>query len=789
MTRFYPLLILLVSFGISHAQQSTVVDTAALLKTATGYTDSFKTQGTRIQGQYVERYNKQKAVFTDTTLLKKETERYTGLLKKEGGKVKGQLNGYLNKLKSVADESNRKVSIQAKLLTEAEYVSNSFTPAQANGIYYRAGVNGMVKLGKLPFNAGITFNFKDNKPLWNYTLFNFSFDSRKYMNELKGSYLSYLGDMKNFYSPEVATEVMSYKDSLNKWQDLQNTLSDKQYYQNIQSWTAQLKPLQDALLKYAMDSCKRQDGERISDSIKVYKNKSKEFASLDKYKSNNTQLQQKLDKYEAYVDKVKNTDNVLAQPEIKKQIEKAGLLVKSSKFFAGIQKLNIGRVALNLSDFTIHNQSIYGFNFDYLIKSFYYVGVGFGSLSPNNFQYTPSLSLQQSLPKFDSPKLVGYLRLGVGSLSDNYLHLIYMAYGEKFKAQTGYVSPNNPPANSVMALVFKQKIAKAFAFEGELATSNSNYLNRSATFAPFELKSKNSKFNFAAKGIFSGSIKKSGTAFSAKVNMLSANFVSAGNMFSRRDFFETGATINQPAANGKLNFTSLVNYNRSGLFSGVNKQSFLTASNTIAAAAFSGAQYALTYTIAKQFGLAYNGFNMHALNLQQQYSYGKRKVQFSTVLTSGYTSTQSLVSEQKFKSHQVQNSLQQIMVLPKGVRLLIGGGLNYTQIDKASAQYYYWIETGNNFVIKQKAAISYSVKYLKDNLGVNNVFINTNLTGELCKGLQAFVRGQMMVSAGSIKRYNVNSAVGLSYQFEHSFVLKRKADKKRATADDKITKF
>lgn len=743
-------------------------DTILLQTTKHHYKQLLKNERVRFQNQF-------KVYLKDTMLLQRTKDHYKQVLKKEKGKIQNQVTCYLNRIKSVfTDPANRKISVIGKLQTEGEYVNNSYAPSASNGFYYRAGINATVTIGKLPFTAGVTLNFKDQKVLLNYTQFNFNFDSKKYTDELKSSYLSYLGDINNFYSPEVAGQVLNYKDSLNKWQSLKTELSGKEYYSKLQNFSKELKPLQESLMKTTLDSTQYKKYQSINDSIKLYKNKSNEYSNLDKYKSQNKGLQKQLEEYEGYKDKVKKTDNVLAQPEMKEGMKKAKILDKTGSVFSGIQKLGIGRTVLNLSDFTIRNRTIFGFDFAYLIKNIYYVGVGFGSISPSNYQFSPTVSFQQTMPSFSTPKLIGYLRFGIGAANDNHLHIIYTSYGEKFTAQNATGLPNVPPANSVLALVFKQKIDKNFSFDGEFATSNSNFIDRAATFAPFEIKQSNSKFNFAAKGVFTGKIEKSSTSFIARVNVVSDNFNSAGNMFSRKDYLESGVNINQLLLEGKLNFSSMFNYNMSGLISGTNKQSFFTSSNSVSAIPFSHGRYTFTYTTVKQFSTARGGgMSTHMINLQQQYTYSIKKIQLSTLLSTNYSISDLTYSEQHSKTHQIQNSLQEIISFPKSVRLLIGGGLTFTKSNTIPNQYYYWVETGNSFSIKSKATLGYSVKYLRDNIGTNNVFVNANLNTEIGKGFSAILRGQVQMATGLQQRLNISVSAGLSYNFQFSFQVKK----------------
>jgi hypothetical protein len=786
----------------------------------------------------------------DTAKLKQTGKKYLNTLEGETEKFKGPLGTLTGKFSALTDSTNRKVAINARLLTEANYITNSYVPAGGNGVYYKAGLEGTITLGKLPFTAGVTFNFKDKQVIWNYTQFSFSFDSRKYLDELKSTYLNYMGDMKNYYPDELATQVQGYKDSLTRLQNLQSTLTDKNYYKTLQNLSAQAKALQDTiakskadssdyreylrvcdsvkyyktatdsmagnvgtamqdslakweqlktkfsgkgweqslqntgtlnqvadpLLSNTLDSTQYKRYQQISDSIKRYKSIASQFADLEKYRLQNQDLQKKLDEYEGYLDKIKNTDNILNQPELKAQLSKTGILTKAGSIMGKVQKMGVGRVTLNLSDFTVRNQAIYGFNFDYLFNKWIYTGVGLGLMSPNNFQFNNFFSSQQWSSGFSRPKFIGYLRLGVGQLNEDHFHFIYTSYGEKFgPATTTYVYPGMPQANSVLAFVFKKSIAKTFSFDGELATSNSSFIKRTATFAPFETK-KGAGFNFAAKAMVTGQIKKTGTNLSARLNMVSDKFISAGNMFARRNYLESNFTVTQQILQGKLSLQQMVNYNVTGLFQSANKFSTIQSTNILTASPVKPARYSISYTVVKQFGTTMSQTELHSTSLQQQYSHGKKNVNAVTAITTTYMHMKSGNTENRISSHQIQGSVQQTFTFTKGIRFMVSGGVNYMRSQLFPVQLGYWAETGNSFTVKQ-VSLSYSIRYLKDNLGLDNVFANASIHGSLCKGLQANLQAQAQVVVNNPYRVNLNIGAGLSYTFQYSFLLSKKSRK------------
>lgn len=707
----------------------------------------------------------------DTTIFDKEETQLESTLNKEKTKALNQFSRYSQPVKDLYKSVTNGIKVQAGFFADGEYVSNSLLPPQANGAHYKIGMEGIVNIGKFPFNAGVTLNFF-NKQFWaDYTLVHFNFDTRAFSDKMKSSYLDYLGDINNFYSPEVAEQVLGYKDSLFRMDEINHTLSNKDYYHTLRDLQKQLPALKDSVLKNSLDSTKYARYQAVSDSIEKYKNLPNEYSSLEKYKSNHKDLQSKLDHYESYKDSVQNTENVLNNPAMKQQLEKTGILTKKDKFFAGVQKLGIGRINLDVSDYTIRSQSLYGCNIDYLIKDLYYIGGGLGVASQTNLQFNTSYLFNQnrSQPKFN--RFMGYIRFGLGPLDGNHLHFIYMPYGEKFRTDTSnIISPSVPPANSVLSLVYKYKLLKTFAFEGELATSNSNFVERYATFSPFETKNRKSNFNYAVKTTFSGRIEKTATVIGVKFNMVSDNFFSGANPYLRRDIAEYGINLSQGLFDNKLTLTSMLNHNFSGLISKVNKQSVLSSFHSINISALPQARYNLSYNLIKQFVPTSNtGFINHTFNLQQDYTYNIRKVQFSTVFNTNYSISRSTASELNTKNHQLQNSLEQTLLFPKGVQLDATGGIISSKNNTSPLTLSYWAETGNNFTIKSKVRLGYSFKYMKDIIHADNYFVTGMLTTDACKGLHINLSGQYQLIVNSGLRYNLRAQAGISYSFDHTF--------------------
>lgn len=695
---------------------------------------------------------------------------------------KTQLNGTLGKLNFLDKINHSKVTFSGSVSAEGEYISNYSLPESANGFYYRTGITGAIKVGQIPFNAGVTINYRNKKVWAGYTLANFSFDYKGFLTGLKSSYLDYLSDIGNFYPTDLAGMVKGYQDSLNRFNDLKGTLTDKSYYDKLRQFNIDYKSLQDSVLKGNTDSCAYEDYERVSDSIKQYKNMASEFANLEKYKSANTDLAKYLNDYNGYLDSVKNMKNVLSNPDVKTQLSKSGLLSKEALSFSGVQKLGIGRVNLELSEFTSRNQSIYGFNFDYLIKGVIYAGVGLGLASPNNYQFNPSLTNLNQPIKINFSKYLGYLRFGLGTPEEDHLHLIYLSFGDKFSNYATSMNPTlPPPANSVLSLVYKKKFKELVTLEGEFATSNSSFTKRSATFSPLEIENKKVRLNYAARTLITFKVKKTSTTASIKGTLISNAFRSAGNFFQRRDFAEYSIALTQPAFDNKLNVSFLLNHSFNGIFSNTNPTSFINMNSTVSGSPFSFLRLTVNYTYLKQvlFSGRESGLNSHQLTFNQQYNYGKGKVNGITVATLSYTDSKNGRSEAHMNNRVFQGGLMQGINLPKGISLNIGAGISYLQSNGVYQTPTYWIETGNNFNIKSVCSINYSFKYLKDYSGRSNFYATAGLNATLYKGLQFRITEQLQILAGIQRLFNTQTMAGLNYTF--SYTLKKQINLKLKT--------
>lgn len=709
----------------------------------------------------------------DTSVAKKLEGKAEGKINEVKDYYISQIKGAVNKYNPLSKLNNAKVTFSGTVSAVGEYVSNSNLPVQSNGFYSHTGISGGVQIGSLPFKASVIINYRNNKVWADYTLMNLSFDTKNFTAGLKSSYLDYLSDMGNFFPKDLAGMVKGYSDSLNRFNDLRNTMSDPSYYDKLRQYNKQYNSLQDSIFKQTADSCTVDEYNRISDSIAKYKNIAKEFESLDKYKSANKDLQKQLDFYNGYIDSVKNMKDILSDAGVKNELRKSGILSKGEQAFGGIQKMGIGRVNFQLSDYTSRSQSVLGFNFDYLFKDIIYTGVGLGVASPNNFQFNPSFTNLNQPLKINFSKFIGYFRIGIGKPEQDHLHLIYLSYGEKFSSNTSNINTYQPaPANSVLSLVFKKGVKEAVSFEGEVATSNSSFSERKATFSPFYTENKKWKPNFAIKTVISGQIKKTRTQMSVKANAISPNYQSAGNLFQRRDYADYGITLAQPLLKNCLNISTIYAHNFTGAFSGLNPSSFINLTSNIRATPFSSATYILQHTYTKQINkLTSGGLNNHLISFIQQYTYGGKKVQCSTIATVNYTQNKSGTNEFARENRVLQGNLAQHFVVGKGFGISVSSGVSMMSTNNVFQKPAYWVETGNSFNIKQKCTLQYSVKYMKDMSGYDNVYSTMSITATLYKGLQLRATEQLQVMFALNRMINTHTVLGMSYNF--SYTLKK----------------
>jgi len=669
-------------------------------------------------------------------------------------------------IKAIGQLKNKrsKFSFQGTMFNEFEYIQNSFLPKEANGSYNRLGFSGRINLGRLPFNAGFTLNIR-NKSVWaDYTLMNFSFDSKQLSQDLKEQYLDKLADLSQFYPKELAQQITQYKDSMAKFDQAKALLSSGKYYEHLRTLNQQLKPLQDSILQFPNDSLLSARYHQAKDSIDRYKSVAQEFTDLEKYRVNNKMLGEYLDKHTQYVDSVKRMTDILTNPDIKSQLMKSGLLSRKEAIFAGIKKLGIGRVNLELSEFTGNNLPIYGFNLDYLFKQMIYVGAGLGIASPNNFQFNPSLNNIQRPLNFNFNRFMGYFRIGLGSPEQDFLHLIYLSYGERFDtANQNAVNPRIAPANAVLSLVGKKVFKNGININGELATANASYTQREATFLPIAIQNKKVNFNYAAKFSIAGEIKKSATALSAKGIVISDLFTTSGNPFMRRNMLEYSAGIQQPLISNKLNLSSSFTHNINGLMSDLVKQSFVNLSNSISFSPSGSANYIVSHTLLRQVG-QFSSSN-HIVSFLQNYSYGKKNIKGITAITTNVTLAKSGTTETKFENNNYQLSLQQTLLLPKNVRLTIGGGSILLTINNALQKPVYWAEAGGSLAIKKALQLNSNFRFMNDQSNAKNYFLTVGLSGIIYKGLQYKVSEQLQVISKLANTLNSQTVVGLSYSF------------------------
>lgn len=684
----------------------------------------------------------------------------------EVSKVPGALSKYTN----AVDSNLLKISFRGNIFSEVSYVLNSTLPPDNNGVYGRTGLSGQLKLGSLPFDAGITVNYRNNRVWADYTIMNFNFDTKGFVSGLKNNYLKYLSDIDNFYPSDLSKQLNSYQDSLQKLEALDKQLNSSSYYSKLRDYQSAQRILEDSVILNKADSCTVEDYSRICDSIAHYKSLSNQYASLDSFRAQNTHLQKYLDKYTGYVDSIKNAKDLLSMPDINTALEKAGIMDKAGSIFGGIQKLGIGRVNINLSEFTSRSQSVYGFQFDYLYKKLLYAGVGLGMASPNNFQFNPTLNNLQQPIRFNFHRWLGYFRIGIGKPEDSHLHLIYLSYGDKFTTTGNNLTSNQfapAPANSVLALAFKKLFKEPIAIEGEIASSNSSFSQRNATFLPFNLASKKNAINFAARTSVSASIKKTLTRLNLKGLVVSRDFRSAGILFQRSDFAEYAIGIQQSVPGNIVNFSSLFTQNFSGIFSGNMPVSFLTVTSSASAAPASFMQLNVLHTYIKQTGATSTRMNSHNLSLTQTYTYGKERCKGVSSVTLTYNLMESKVSEQPSRRNTLQANLNQIVNLNKGISINGGAGCSIFKDLTENIKPTYWIESGSQFRIKQKCDISYNLRYLHDASGLSNVMCSAGLNAQLYKGLSLRISEQFMYMAGGLKQLNNQTTASLSYSFDY----------------------
>lgn len=621
----------------------------------------------------------------------------------------------------------------------------------------------------MPFETGVIVNFKDSRFWTDFTVVNFTFDTREFATSIKNSYLNYLSDLSNFYPKELAKQLNNFRDSISRYEKVKEVLSQSSYYDRLRELKLERNKLEQFISNPGIDSSLIRSYEKIIDSMTAYTSLANEFERLGKFKDENKYLKEELDKYNNYIDSVKNTKDILTLQNARKDLEKAGFLNKSSKFFTGIQKLGIGRTALELTEFTSRNQFVYGFTIDYLHKNVLYTGAGVGLASPVNTQFNPTFNNIFQPPPFQFNRCIGYLRLGIGKPEENHLHLIYLSYGDKFNntlTPTLNQDMSPAPANAVLSIDYKRIISKTIISEGEVAVSNASFNDRNATFSPLEVKGKKLNLNYAARLALVIRLEKSATQIGLKAMSVSPNFRTAGNVFQRRDFAEYSISLTQPVWKNKVQLTSVINHILTGIYTRNNRASIFITNTSVGFNPLTFLNLAISHQYLNQQTLQrYTITNTHTLGLLQVYSYGGKKCKANTQINFTYILTGNQMEGKSFSNQMLQIALNQNLQLQKGVNINIGAGAIVLQEMQHNKRISYWMETGNRFFIKNKCQLFYNIRYMTDYSKNPISQVNCGIQAQLYKGLELTVNEQLMVMPKMTNKINTQTTVAMRYSF------------------------
>lgn len=671
---------------------------------------------------------------------------------------------------------------------ETRYVNNSFAPSSTNGFYTTARIAVQVSILKIPLNAGISLQMHDEQFRMDYTALNLNFDVNSYKNSLKSQYQDYIGDIKNYFGNGLGQVIEQFQDSVGQFEKYKSMLSDKNYYNQITQYTSQLSQMEDSLriplpqgndfsdstlLNVKIDTALYNRYTKTKDSLNILKGVPEAYKKLNSYVKKHQQYSQMLEEYKGYVDKVKNMDDITKLPNAETTLGKAGINISKFNFLSGVQKMNIGRVAADVSRYTFRQQTLYGVQLDYLIKKKIYVGAAFGWASQFNMQLTPSFYFNREYKSFNASRLAGYLRGGYGALNDNHVHVIWTGFGDKFHNTSSIIMEQiTTQANSVLSVEFLQKIGKAVTIKGEAATSNSSNSDRSASYVPLVSKP---PFNYAAYAEVAGDIKITHSKITARGEVVSGNFISMTVPFLRRNMAGYALGLEQSLFKDKVTYSGMLQHSFQNYADKRMLNAIISSSNTLMIQASEKATFQLYYgwfgNIPGKESILPNMNQTHTATLAQQYGYGGKKVRMTTVLSSAYSYSSTEAPEQHIPSiHNIQQGLQQQFVFPKQISWNIGaGGIYRTQpiTTDNNNGWGWWAETGNTFAIKKAANLKYQLKYLYDPFWRHQLNISHTTEINLYKGLRLNLSGMYFINL--TKQYassnRINATAGIAYSW------------------------
>jgi len=692
----------------------------------------------------------------------------------------------LFKLPIDTSRKKKKIEFHAKMFTDVSYSNIAGTPNQFNGFYSRIGIDPSIKILGIPFSGELSLNMQNSQVRFDYSTASVQFDMDQYKDQVKSQYLKYMSNIENFYSKDEAAQVTKIGDTMERMNLCQKMITSPNYEKTLTSLLSKARALEDSAKRaarvqakdscYERDSCDTKDYKTITDSIKKLENYAKDYKTAQQYINSHQNDLRKLEQYKNFLSTVKNSNDISQIPGVSKDLNSKNIIDQKLQIFSSIQKFGIGKVNLNYSQFTLSNQNVYGLDIEYLIKNLIYVGGGLGVPAAFNLGFTPQFFTQATNTIGKMNRFITFLRIGVGKVKGNHLHLIYFGYTQKFGAVSTY-APNMPPANSVLSLEFQQSILRDLKFSGEAAISNSSYENRVASFAPVgkDDSTKALVVNYALRAALDGQIKKTETNLGAKFELVSNNFSTIGNPFLMKAYMTTSINGKQTLFDKRVTATDVLTYSIIGLGQSGFTNSSMMNNLTVVVKPGAKMNFSCSYMYMKQLPMGENenpiNFSTHSSNFIQQYMAKIKKVKLTTALTSVFNISKNQSAEFNSSNISFQNGLKETVLFPKGFSFVPGAGLmlnNAGLPTNNSLHPGYWVEAGNSFNIKGKVTMQYQGRYSVDQVYGNNLNISGSLTAKLYKNLAMNAKCQVTVYQGIgliPSNQSLSFGGGLSYSF------------------------
>ncbi len=394
--------------------------------------------------------------------------------------------------------------------------SVTWTSLYTQGVSLNTGVNGLYTLGRLSqgfdiYGAPIIGQgigvFNDGRFERSYSSYSVNFDAEMFLNGLRKRAENIL------LNKRTMGKAPKLSDSLNAYESLRGKMQSPSYQADENITKTRFQKEQDSLSKHpGIDTTKLHS---LRKKLYIYCQLEKRYQQLFAIKKNANSLE----KADTATRKYEQEEKTLNNPaNIEKLLLENHQLSGFEKLLMGVQKFSIGQSGEEISEFTLHNFMMNGFNVGYKSGDMYnYVGYGKEVAVVNPF-------LMTGIPVPNYNRTVEFVRTGEGTENGSNLYATIIKI-----ADPGSNTSLNE-SNWVFDLTKNIAIGKNIAIEAELAKSTYSYVvGKSDTISrPFSPQDNNS-FAFAVRG--KGTIPGINTVLKTEFSQTGGGFVTLGNPY------------------------------------------------------------------------------------------------------------------------------------------------------------------------------------------------------------------------------------------------------------------